>query len=134
MAESLNHEVSTENSGKNRGNVNNLVPHQFKPGESGNPGGRPKKRPITDYIIEQLEKPIPAAMKEKLPSLFTDVCGEDATFGQMLAFKLVTKAAKGDMKAMNAVLDRAEGKVRQNVGLSDANDDALTFRVLRVDI
>jgi hypothetical protein len=36
----------------------------------------------------------------------------------MLAFKLVAEAAKGDMRAMNAVLDRVEGKVRQNVGLS----------------
>jgi hypothetical protein len=49
-----------------------------------------------------------------------------STFGPMLAFKLVAKAGKGDMKAMNAVLDRAEGKVRQNVKLSDAKDDALT--------
>jgi hypothetical protein len=126
--------MSTENSGKNRGNVNSLAPHQFKPGQSGNPGGRPKKLPITDYVIWQLEKPIPAAMKEKLPPLFTEVCGEDATFGQMLAFKLVAEAAKGDMKAMNAILDRAEGKVRQNVGLSGPDEDALTFRVIRVDI
>jgi hypothetical protein len=57
-----------------------------------------------------------------------------STFGPMLAFKLVAKASKGDMKAMNAVLDRVEGKVRQNVGLSGANEDALTFLVIRVDI
>jgi hypothetical protein len=71
-------------------------------------------------------------MKEKLPSLFTDVCGEDATFGQMLAFKLVAQAVEGDMKAMSAVLDRVEGKVRPNVGLSGADDEPI-IRVI-VDI
>jgi hypothetical protein len=124
--------VSTENSGKNKGNVNNLAPHQFKPGESGNPGGRPKKLPITDYICEQLEKPIPAAMKDKLPPIFTAVYGDNATFGQMLAFKLLAEAAQGDVRAMNTVLDRVEGKVKPSVGLSGVNDGAVVFRVIRV--
>jgi hypothetical protein len=35
---------------------------------------------------------------------------------------------------MNAVLDRVEGKVMQNVGLSGEADDALTLSVIRVDL
>jgi hypothetical protein len=72
---------STENSGNNRSNVSNLTPHQFKPGQSGNPGGRPKRQPITDYLIDQLDKPIPLSMKSTLPKTFFDVYGENATFG-----------------------------------------------------
>jgi Family of unknown function (DUF5681) len=126
--------VSTENSGKNRGNVENLVPHQFKPGESGNPGGRPKKLPITDYILYQLEKPVPASMKAKLPPTFTEVYGDNATFGEMLAFRLVADAANGNMKAIATVLDRAEGKVTQKMALSGEASEPVTFRVIRVNV
>ena len=32
-------------------------PYQFRPGQSGNPGGRPKKKPITEIYEEILEDP-----------------------------------------------------------------------------
>jgi hypothetical protein len=118
---------ATENSERNSENAKNLAPHQFRPGQSGNPGGRPKKLPITDYIIEQLEKPIPAATRAKLPPIFTEVYGDKATFGEMLAFKVIAQAAKGNMTAMNTVMDRVEGKVRQNVALTG---DGLVVRII----
>ena len=40
-------ENSEKNSEKRRGNPENLKPYRFKPGESGNPGGRPKS-PFAD--------------------------------------------------------------------------------------
>ena len=105
---------TTQNSGENSG-VANIVPHQFKPGQSGNPGGRPKKQPITDYLIDQLDQPIPEAMKAKLPPIFVEVYGTDATFGQVLAFKLVAQGLKGDMQAAKEILDRVEGKVTKKL-------------------
>jgi hypothetical protein len=126
--------VSTENSGNNRGNLNNLIPHQFKPGESGNPGGRPKKLPITDYIFDQLEKPIPAAMKAKLAPAFAEVFGENATVGEMLAFKLIAQAAKGNMQAMNTIMNRVEGRVSEKVSLSGPESEPVVFRVIRADV
>ena len=123
--------TSTNKTGNAR-KVENLIPHQFKPGESGNPAGRPKRLPVTDFITEQLEKPIPATMRAQLPALFTEVYGENATFGQMLAYKVIAQAAKGDIQAMNTVLDRVEGKVRQNVGVSGENSGPVEFRLTRV--
>jgi hypothetical protein len=104
----------TDNSGNNSG-VANIVPHQFRPGQSGNPGGRPKKQPITDYLIDQLDQPIPEAMKAKLPPIFVEVYGTEATFGQVLAFKLVAQGLKGDMQAAKEILDRVEGKVTKHL-------------------
>lgn len=99
---------------ENNGHAN-IVPHQFKPGQSGNPGGRPKKQPITDYLIDQLDQPIPEAMKAKLPPIFVDVYGTEATFGQVLAFKLITQGLRGDMQAAKEILDRVEGKVTKKL-------------------
>ncbi len=126
--------MSTENSGKNKGNVENLKPHQFKPGESGNPGGRPKKAPITDRLLVQLEKPLPARMKAKLPSLFADVYGEDATFTDLLALRLIEACTDGSLKALALILDRVEGKVPQGLRLAGESAEPVVFRVIRCDV
>jgi hypothetical protein len=123
--------VSTENSGNNSGNANVLA-HRFKPGQSGNPGGRPKRQPITDYLIDQLDQPIPEAMKEKLPAIFVEVYGTEATFGQILAFKLVTQGLKGDMQAAKEILDRVEGKVKQSVAMAGEDGGPVEFKLTRV--
>jgi len=125
---------STKNSGTNRGNVSNLTPHQFKPGQSGNPGGRPKKPPITGYVLEQLDKPIPEAMRRNLPEIFVEIYGDTATFGQMIAFKLIAQAADGDMQAVNAVLDRVEGKVSQRHAISGDEAGSVEFTLKRVSV
>jgi hypothetical protein len=54
--------TAAENSEK-RGRVENLKP--FKPGQSGNPGGRPKKRPITELYERILADPTNIAAIEK---------------------------------------------------------------------
>ena len=95
----------------------NLRPWQ--PGESGNPSGRPKRAPITDYIRAQLEQAIPEAIRAELPPVFAEVYGNKATFGQMLAFKMIQSAGEGDMQAMRELLERVEGKIAQKVSGSD---------------
>jgi hypothetical protein len=47
---------------------------KWKPGQSGNPGGRPKKKPVTDYLIDQLDQPIPESMKSQLPEVCSLRC------------------------------------------------------------
>jgi hypothetical protein len=117
----------------------NLKP--FKPGESGNPGGRPKRNPLTDYLKEQLEQEIPQsmldAMKDGPRLVFLEVYGDKPTFGQMIAFKLVAMSAKGDVMAIRELLDRVEGKVAQKTQLTGLDDapiqQSITVTFVRPD-
>ncbi|GAA3758461.1 DUF5681 domain-containing protein [Terriglobus aquaticus] len=93
--------------------------HRFQPGQSGNPSGRPKKAPITDYLREQLDRAIPAGMLDKLRpeerSFLGELFGTSPTFGHMVAFKTIQQACKGDVFALRELLDRVEGKVTRTV-------------------
>lgn len=100
----------TENSAKKRGNTANLKP--FKPGQSGNPGGRPKKKPITEMYERILSDPENVAAIEK------------AT---------ISALRKGNMAMvlqLREMADRTEGKVTQpieadvTVNLADAIAEA----------
>jgi hypothetical protein len=71
-----------------------LAPHRFQPGQSGNPGGRPKGRSITSLLRDVLER-------ESEPG---------KTTAEVIAEVLATMARLGDIKAICEVLDRTEGK------------------------
>jgi hypothetical protein len=53
----------SDQSDKTRG----LIP--FKPGQSGNPSGRPKRKPITEAILAELAKPHGRQGKTKLEAM-----------------------------------------------------------------
>ena len=95
--------VSTENSGKTveakkRGRTENLKP--WKRGQSGNPGGRPRKLRLTDAARAWLEQ-----VDEKTG--FTNA--------MLCASALGKKALKGSHEAFKAIGDRAEGKPAQSI-------------------
>ena len=96
--------------------IENLKP--FKKGQSGNPNGRPKKLP-------QLDK------------LLADVLGEEKdglTAAEAILKALRLKAAKGDIRAAELLLDRAYGKARQSIDHShSADDNTLRIIVERMD-
>lgn len=71
----------------------------FKKGQSGNPKGRPKKLP-------------------KLDELLADVLGEEQggiEAAKAILMALRKKAVKGDVRAAEALLDRAYGKALQSI-------------------
>ena len=92
---------------------------QFKPGQSGNPHGRPKNsRNIKTYIDELLSQTIPViegGKTRKIPR------------AEAIAIQLVNQAAKGEPKGLAAVIsltrefDAAVGQLRPNV-LARAED------------
>jgi len=84
---------------------------QFKPGQSGNPGGRPKETPITDALRQALSDP---AELERFISA------------------VIKKAKKGDVKAFQAVSDRIEGKPAQALNLGGADGGPIVFRLERI--
>ena len=73
--------------------------HKFPKGKSGNPNGRPKKLPELDKLL-------------------ADVLGEEKdgiTAAEAILKALRLKAAKGDVRAIEVLLDRAYGKAKQQI-------------------
>ena len=95
---------------------------QFKPGQSGNPLGRPKgSKNIRTYVNEHLNKKIPIIEGGKT---------RKAPRAEAIAIQLVNQAAKGEPKGLAAIMsltrefDAAVSDLRPNV-LSRAADAAV---------
>jgi hypothetical protein len=84
-----------------------LDPHRFKPGQSGNPSGRPKKKPLTEAYEALMKQPIPGDPQGR-------------TFAEAIAYSMATEAIKGKAKvqAANEIADRIEGKPDSKTELS----------------
>jgi len=93
---------------KKGGVPENLTP--FPKGKSGNPNGRPKKIPELDKLL-------------------ADVLGDEKegiTAAQAILMALRKKAAAGDVRAAEVLLERAYGKPRQSVDLAGSLDVVVT--------
>lgn len=72
---------------------------KFKKGQSGNPKGRPPKLPGLDKLLDKV--------------LGEEKNGISASEAILLALR--AKAAKGDIRAAEVLMDRAYGKAKQPV-------------------
>jgi hypothetical protein len=88
----------------------------WKPGVSPNPGGRPKKTPITDALRALLAELHPD--QKKYPG---------KTWVRVLAERMIEKAEAGDLSAMREITDRVEGKPGQAVILGGEDGGAIPF-------
>src|SRR4051812_2849122 len=85
-----------------------LLRNQWKPGQSGNPGGKPKKKPVTELYEEMLSD----------PDLVADLRNAIA--------KAIKKGNMAMVLQVKEMTDRVEGKVTQpieadvTVNLADA--------------
>ncbi len=96
-----------------------IPPHsgQFKPGNkaaAGNPGPH-RGRPITQAIIAKLHEVDQTTSKENIyllvDELFEQAISRDVKIGT--GAKARTIRVKGDMRAIQEIIDRAEGKAVQ---------------------
>jgi hypothetical protein len=101
MAKKATDKQKSNTDGRNR-KMANLKP--WKPGQSGNPRGRPKTRTLSEELR--------ARLKEQYPGR------SDATYGRMVAHKLVDLAIDGEIAAIREVFDRTEGKPKQVVDVN----------------
>lgn len=93
-------------------NTSGLRP--WKPGQSGNPNGRPKTKPATDELKAQLD----AAR---------DV--GDGTDLRAIISEVKRRAANGEQWAVQLVFDRLDGKVPQPIA-GDDDLDPVTVRTI----
>lgn len=94
-----------ENRGRNRGGLP-PVETRWKKGQSGNPGGRPKKKPITEAYEAMARTNVPTEVLEALQRAGF----KGRTWAEAWAFGLAVKAARGDVPAAKEITDRVEGK------------------------
>lgn len=88
---------------------------QFRPGQSGNPAGRPPTRQITDRLRAALEE-----------------IGDDGRpLAEAVMRQWLTMVADGDVSALRELLDRVEGTIMQAHKLE--HDGGLTIRVEYAD-
>lgn len=85
----------------------------FKPGQSGNPKGRPQRKPLTDAYIAILSLDVPGNM---IPKDFKFMGIK--TFADLIAVRMVLEGSKGKVNAVAEMADRVEGKALQSVALS----------------
>ncbi len=80
---------------------------QWKPGQSGNPGGRPKTAPLSNACRELLASPLAGDPQGR-------------TYAEAIAETLAQKALAGDIRAAQELADRAEGRARQSIEIQDS--------------
>ena len=108
--------MSTDKQGKNKdgrdaqGRFTKDTPNTFKPGQSGNPAGRPKSITLSEALRLELAKVFPGDTQER-------------TFAEVIAQQLVRSAATGNILAAKEIADRTEGRPKQAVDMNmNVND------------
>jgi len=91
-----------------------LRPRPWKPGQSGNPKGRPPKRNcLTSLLKDAVQKTCPQDKEKR-------------TWAQVINEQLLKKAKKGDLQAMRLIFEYVEGKPTSQ-GIE--TPDKITFHV-----
>jgi hypothetical protein len=93
---------------------------QFKPGQSGNPYGKARK----------LKTLISMALAEKMASVDPEVIGVRQTCAERIADIMYTcvihpdpEVDKTRLMAISEIIDRVEGKAKQQIDLNDVTED-----------
>jgi len=85
----------------------------FLPGRSGNPSGRPKRRPISDRNADLAETPLPDDVRQALR------LKKGATQGDAIALAMARQAIKGKTQAAREIREAIEGRATQRIELGD---------------
>ncbi len=88
-----------------RGRFTKDTPTAFKPGQSGNPAGRPRSITLSEALRIELAKALPNDTQER-------------TFAEVIGQQLVKAAATGNILAAKEIADRTEGKPKQAVDMT----------------
>jgi Family of unknown function (DUF5681) len=100
-----------------------LKPYHFKPGQCANPGGRPKKKPISDRYAEQIEVEAPREIAEQLG------LPPHATMGDVIARRMAIRAinSRSAVEASREMREAVEGKAPQALDLKHSGEVTVTI-------
>lgn len=90
-------------------------PHSWRPGMSGNPGGRPKRRSFSEDAYDILMADLDETDRTELAKLLRveiDDLGKVDT-QRFIAAVMVSRAKRGDMDAFREIFDRRDPKPRR---------------------
>ena len=79
--------------------LGNKIGRRFKPGQSGNPKGRPPERPLTALLRETLD-------------------ANDGELIRSIVLVAVERAVAGDFRYFKEIMDRTEGKVKDQLDVT----------------
>jgi hypothetical protein len=92
----------------------NIIPHKYKKGQSGNPKGRPKGTLRDIKVVLQ------------------DLLSQEKNGTQLidgLMSVVVNKALKGDLKAVDMLLSYSYGKATQRTEITGAEGEKIDFTI-----
>jgi hypothetical protein len=102
----------------------------WKPGESGNPKGRPRKRPLSDRYLEQLERMIPHRINASMRKAGLDIA-IGATWGDAIAAAAVREAvSKNGTLARKDIREAIEGKSTQRFEINPHAEQGVELLVV----
>lgn len=101
-----------------RGNPDKTIPYRFKPGQSGNPGGRPKKLPISERYAAVAEAGLPDDLRRQMK------LRKGATWGDALAISQFRAAIKGRTDAAREIREAVEGKASLRLELAGQDGES----------
>jgi len=111
--------------GASENSLANLAP-PWEPGQSGNPKGRPPKRPQSEANEELLRRAAPVEVVVALRNLGLPA---NATCAEVLALCLFREGIKGNVVAIKELRESVEGKAMQRIELTSPEDRGWEVRV-----
>lgn len=97
-----------------------LREHAWKPGQSGNPGGRPRGvKSLTHELMHALDKPVKVnqPLAKLAENMGLDI--ERVTVRELLIYSTLVHAMKGQASVLQHVWDRIDGKVAERIAGHD---------------
>jgi len=100
-------------------NNHNLIPYQFKPGQSGNPAGlKPgTKQGLRAHFNRTINKKLPANVIALLKLNGLEL--EDNTFGEVISYVVAVKACAGDLTAARLMADFTEAPLPKEINVNN---------------
>jgi hypothetical protein len=117
-------ENTGENTGAGASCPESLKPYRWQKGQpSPNPGGRPKKAPISEAYAHHVLEPLPDEIRLKLK------LQKGATWADAIALGQLRSAVKGNTVAAREIADRVEGRVTLPMEVETPEDTQLRIVV-----